>query len=84
MMPGLFDGTDEIVRLAFIDHGVRAKGISFTSGDHYIQFSRLVQDDRAEAQSVIWDIMRKTYHYLRNKIDDAQIREQSSCGGRGV
>ncbi|MGO9916048.1 MAG: hypothetical protein ACLQIB_15245 [Isosphaeraceae bacterium] len=83
-MPGLFDRTDDIVRQAFIDHGIEAKGKDFTTDDHHIRFSRFVLDNPDDAQQLICDIMLRTYCHLRTRLEDKKTRESSRCGGRGM
>jgi hypothetical protein len=83
-MPGLFDGTDELARNVFRDHGLNATGQTLNSADHYKQFSKLAAPKNSErAVELVFDLMLKTYCYLNGKIDDETTRSSSRIGRRG-
>ncbi len=82
-MPGLFDGSKEIVKQTFVDYDLEARGKTFTIADHYIRFSSLVKENRAQAERLIGDVMVRTYEHLSPKIKNEGTRKASRCRGRG-
>jgi hypothetical protein len=81
-MASLFDGTDEIVKQAFLDHGLSPKGEKFSSKTNYLKFSELAREKHDDAVRLIHEVMRRAYRFLRARIDDNHFRAASRIGDR--